>query len=269
MRPEGRLLAAFVIGRVHQKYALSYIKGGVAAVARWATERGVAHLGQEPVVVQALKVAAKRAVRVTVQKLPLSHQHLTAVVRLLSGWQPPELEFPAARDRALFLVGWSGMFRSSELVNLQWDEVHFFAGRGVALFVPVSKTDPGEGAWVFLAAAPRAARILCPVRALRTLQARTGGRGAVFPACLGAARPLSKRTVGPRLRKALERAGVPDSDLYAAHSLRRGGATHAARVGLSTRQIMTMGRWKSDSFRLYTYCNPDQLWQASKRVLQG
>ena len=51
MRPEGRLLAAFVIGRVHQKYALSYIKGGVAAVARWATERGVAHLGQEPVVV--------------------------------------------------------------------------------------------------------------------------------------------------------------------------------------------------------------------------
>jgi len=71
IRPDGRLLAAFVIGRVQQNFALTYIRSGVSAVTRWAQENGVPHLSQHPCVVQALKVANKRAIQVQVQKLQL------------------------------------------------------------------------------------------------------------------------------------------------------------------------------------------------------
>ena len=272
VRPAGRLLAAFVMGRVHQGFSFSTIDGDIAAVARWAFDLGSPDLAKDVWVKQARKVAAKRAVRPVVQKLPLSHEHLSLVARWLSGWRAsPQEAFLAVRDRALFVVGWAGMFRSSELVGLFWEEVHFFPGRGVALFIPSSKTDPGLGAWVFLAEAPAAVRALCPVRALRALQGLSGvsGTGVVFPTRDGASRALSKSTVGPRLRRALRAVGVRNASLFAAHSLRRGGATHAARVGMQIPQIQRMGRWRSDTVRLYTYCSPGQLWRESRRLLQA
>ena len=69
------------------------------------------------------------------------------------------------------------------------------------------------------------------MKVLRALQARTGGSGVVFPAFPGATRALSKHTMGPGLHKAMEQAGIPDTGLYAAHSLRRGGAAHAPGWG--------------------------------------
>ena len=95
----------------------------------------------------------------------------------------------------------------------------------------------------------------------------TGGEGYVFTGRQGPAEHLSKTTVGVRLQKALEVAGVKDWRLYAAHSLRRGGATHAAKVGLPLRMIQAMGRWKSDAVRVYLYCSPEQLFAASTRLL--
>ena len=125
----------------------------MSAMTRRSKENRVPHLIQHPCVVQALKAASKRSIQVPVQKLPLSHHQLASVVRLLSGWQPPALEFTAARDCAHSLVGWDSMLRSSELVAIQWEDLHFFPGQVVRLFVPASKNDPGEGAWVFLVSA--------------------------------------------------------------------------------------------------------------------
>jgi integrase len=70
-----------------------------------------------------------------------------------------------------------------------------------------------------------------------------------------------------RLKKALAKIGVPHPELYAAHSLRRGGATHAARIGVPMRLIQVMGRWKSDAVRLYMYASPEQILQQSRLLL--
>jgi integrase len=48
-------------------------------------------------------------------------------------------------------------------------------------------------------------------------------------------------------------------DLYAAHSLRRGGATWAVNHGVSVRQVMAMGRWKSNVVREYLYHAPKEM----------
>lgn len=263
--PSPHTLARFVLGRAVSGYKLSYIELGVSAVSRWGADQGMEGLSLDPVVVRALKVAGKLAVRGVVQKLPLSARQLLAAVKalpLVSGDA-----FIQARDEALFVVGWAGMFRSSELVGIQWEHVHFCTNGGVMVFIPQSKTDPGDGAWVFLSPGATSQIGVCPVRALQKLRALTGEQGFVFTGRRGSPKALSKTTVGPRLKKALAAAGVQDWELYAAHSLRRGGATHAAKVGLPLRMIKAMGRWKSDAVRVYLYCSPEQLFGASKALL--
>lgn len=167
------------------------------------------------------------------------------------------------------------MFRSSELVGIRWDHVSFTSKGGVLIYVPSSKTDQaGEGAWVFLAPCTDEQQ-LCPVQALLRLRAMyeeagvSVTDGAVFRPHLKAPRALSKTTVAVRVRKGLEAVGVADWQLYAAHSLRRGGATWAVRQGIPVRQVMVMGRWKSDVIREYLYCSVDAVMQASKQMQRG
>lgn len=260
-QPAAEVLARFVVGRAVHGYKLSTIESGVAAVARWGAECGVHGLMSDPMVKHALQVAAKLAVPGTVQKLPLNRQDLVTVLT----WLRDRGDFIGCRDAALFIVGWAGMFRCSELVAVDWRDVHF-VDRGVMIYVPHSKTDQaGEGAWVFLAESEGSPSITCPVRALRALQQLGKGEGPVFTGKLGGAR-LSKNTVGVRLKKALAAAGVPDSDLYAAHSLRRGGASYAVKAGVSVRMVQILGRWKSDVVREYLYASPSEAWDAAARL---
>jgi hypothetical protein len=205
--PAAATLARFILGRAVSGYKLSYIEVGVSAISRWGMEQGVGGLSAAPLVVRALKAAARLANRGLRQKLPLSHQQLAAILSSLPSHC--STNFMAARDAALFVVGWAGMFRCSELVAIQWQHVHFCSNGGVMIFVPTSKTDPGAGAWVFLAAGAARGLPFCPVRVLRTLRTITGVTGYVFTASvLSSSKPLStKTTVGVRLHKALEAAG--------------------------------------------------------------
>lgn len=52
------------------------------------------------------------------------------------------------------------------------------------------------------------------------------------------------------LKSALRFLGYNEND-YNTHSFRIGAATHAAKMGKSDDEIMTMGRWKSDSYKRY------------------
>jgi len=76
----------------------------------WAEDKGFLGLsGEALVIVRALKVAAKLAVRGVAQKLPLSVSQLRQVVKAL-----PKVTgdaFIRLRDEALFVVGWADMFR--------------------------------------------------------------------------------------------------------------------------------------------------------------
>jgi integrase len=220
----------------------------------------------EPEVQHALKVARRLAVHDERQKLPLADDDLVSVVDALL--ERKGGDFIAVRDSALFVVGWAGLLRSSELVGLDWEDVHFTTNDEVMLYLPKSKTDPGAGAWVFLGSG--CGGDIAPAGELRDLRLLAGGSAAVGPVFrpfVASSERLSKTTVGMRLKKALAAAGVPAADLYAAHSLRRGGATLAARSGVHTRLIHVMGRWKSDAVRAYLYTSPEQLFRASEQMM--
>jgi site-specific recombinase XerD len=267
LRPQAAAVAEFIACMVAANYMLSTIAVTMASLRRWARQQwqcGEVMEMQE--VQQALKVARRLAVQDTRHKLPLAADDLLAVLDSLQ--QTAGTQFTAIRDAAMFVIGWAGLLRSSEIVGLDWENVHFIASGEVMLYLPKSKTDPGAGASVFLGSGE--GREISPAAVLRQLQLTAGGAaatGPVFRTFRTAKKRLSKDTVGPRLKKALAIAGVAAAGMYAAHSLRRGGATHAASIGVHTRLIQVVGRWKSDAVREYLCTNPQQLFAASQRML--
>jgi len=148
----------------------------------------------------------------------------------------------ATRDRALFLVGFAGGLRCSELANLRVEDLVRHPG-GVTILLPASKTDQDrKGREVELARGRQPKntpeeRLLCPVRALDAWLGKANIRsGRVFRgvhargAVATSLRPASVRWI---LRQALLKAGL-DPDLvraYGAHSLRAGFVTTAYKNG--------------------------------------
>jgi len=151
------------------------------------------------------------------------------------------------RDRALVLVGFAGALRRSELVGLNVDDVGFETA-GIVLRLRRSKTNQ-EGELEEVAVLYGSDPQTCPVRALQAWLATAAiVDGPLFRAVDRAGRissgRLTARIVGERVKKIGARSGL-DPESYAAHSLRSGFATSAARANKSEAAIMRQGRWKS------------------------
>ena len=136
------------------------------------------------------------------------------------------------RDKALILIGFSGGFRRSELVNIFYDDIEFVT-EGVKILIKRSKTDQsGEGS---IKAIPYFDnQEFCPVIALKnyvSVKFRDEDEGRVFK--------ISDKSVALIIKKYAEKAGL-DSSRYAGHSLRSGFATTAAEFGAEERNIMAM-----------------------------
>ena len=139
------------------------------------------------------------------------------------------------RDKALILVGFSGGFRRSELVNLEYEDIEFVS-EGVKIFVKRSKTDQsGEG---MTKAIPYFNNEnFCPVKTLKTwVELINHKNSKIFN--------ISDKSVALIIKKYANYAGL-DSKKYAGHSLRSGFATSTAESGAEERNIMAMTGHKS------------------------
>lgn len=163
----------------------------------------------------------------------------------------------AVRDRALFLLGFSGALRRSELAAVRREDLTFRAD-GLRLLIPRSKGDQeGEGAEVGI---PRGANpATCPVRAVqRWLEASDCDAGPVFRKIRAegtimdeALHPSSIRYI---LRKRAAEAGleVGRSERLSPHGLRAGFVTEAYKAGARDEEIMGHTRHKdADTMRGY------------------
>ena len=136
------------------------------------------------------------------------------------------------RNKALILIGFSGGFRRSELVNIQKDDVEFVP-EGVKILIRRSKTDQtGEGN---VKAIPYFEnQEFCPVLALNEYinqKFENFNEGKIFK--------ISDKSVALIIKKYTNLAGL-DSSKYSGHSLRSGFATTAAEFGAEERNIMAM-----------------------------
>jgi len=139
------------------------------------------------------------------------------------------------RDKAILLIGFSGGFRRSELVDIDYEDLEFVR-EGLKIFIKKSKTDQsGEGT---IKAIPYFDNDnYCPVKTLKEwINEKKIKTGKIFS--------VSDKTIALIIKKYSSLAGL-DSNKYAGHSLRSGFATSAAEAGAEERSIMNMTGHKS------------------------
>ena len=174
---------------------------------------------------------------------------------------------------AAFCLAFAGFLRAGEFTysahNWEHDEEFhkwFLTRRSVNFYddyielsLPASKTDPfRQGVTLTIAATGDEA---CAVAALRRLFHD-------WPASLSA--PLfqiggsfTRQRLTETLRETLIAVGIDGH--YTGYFFRRGTATSVREAGLSEDEIQLLGRWKSDSYRLYIVTHPARILAASRR----
>ena len=166
-------------------------------------------------------------------KKPLLINDLKLLIKAID--ESKEKTIRKIRDKALVLIGFSGGFRRSELVDIEYEDIEFVE-EGVKIFVKRSKTDQsGEG---MTKAIPYFDNInFCPVKALNKWVVEAELKeGKIFN--------ISDKSVALIIKKYANYAGL-DAHRYAGHSLRSGFATSTAESGAEERNIMAMTGHKS------------------------
>ncbi len=161
-------------------------------------------------------------------KKPILINDLKLIIKALD--EGKEKEFKKIRNKSLILIGFSGGFRRSELVNLEYEDLEF-VNEGVKIFIKRSKTDQsGEGS---IKAIPYFDNSeYCPVIKLKDwINYNKITEGKVFN--------ISDKLVSLIIKKYALLAGL-DPNKYGGHSLRSGFATSAAAAGAEERNIMAM-----------------------------
>lgn len=162
------------------------------------------------------------------QAVPIGVPDLRAVCEVL-GEERIDL-----RDRALFLVGYFGAFRGSELVGLSIENVYTNRSK-LVIELKKSKTDQaGKGASVQI---PSRLDELCPVKALEEWQRSLRRReGSLFPGInrhgKAGLTPMTTRSLSRVMLKRLESAEINTAGI-SSHSLRAGYITDAIEGGMS------------------------------------
>ena len=160
-------------------------------------------------------------------KKPILINDLKLIVDVIDKDKNEENRF---KNKALMLVGFSGGFRRSELVAIDYEDLDFVP-EGVKIFVKRSKTDQsGEGMTKGIPYFSN--QNYCPVISLKNwLEKSEIKSGKIFD--------MSDKSVALTIKKYTGLAGL-DSDKYSGHSLRSGFATSTAELGAEERSIMAM-----------------------------
>jgi len=161
-------------------------------------------------------------------KKPLLINDLKLIINAID--QSNQSEKKKIRDKALILLGFSGGFRRSELVNINNDDVEF-VNEGVKIFIKRSKTDQsGEGMTKAIPYFEN--KLFCPVTNLKKwIEYSENYSNKIFD--------ISDKSVALIIKKYALLSGL-DADRYGGHSLRSGFATSTAESGAEERNIMAM-----------------------------
>ena len=178
-------------------------------------------------------------------KKPLLISNLKKVINVID--QQKNEEIKKLRDRSILLIGFSGGFRRSEIISLNYDDLNF-VNEGLKITLIKSKTDQfSEGSIKGLPYFKNSE--YCPVISIQNwLRISKIKSGALFRRFSKGSKisenRLTDQTVALIIKEYLELAGI-DSKNYSGHSLRSGFATSAAESGADERSIMAMTGHKS------------------------
>jgi len=211
----------------------STLKRRLASIAILHKTKGHYIDTKHPIIIENLMGIKRKNGNKQKGKKPILINDLKQIIEAI--YQSNEKNNKKIRDKALILIGFSGGFRRSELVNIEYEDIDFVS-EGIKIFIKKSKTDQsGEG---MIKAIPYFEnQKFCPVIAIKNwIELINLKSGKIFN--------ISDKNVALIIKKYANLAGL-DSEKYAGHSLRSGFATSAAESGAEERNIMTMTGHKS------------------------
>ena len=174
---------------------------------------------------------------------------------------------------SLILTGFFTMARKSNLmvtsgtdgaIPVKRGHIRYHSGMLVFYFV-WSKTNQFGARVHSVPVSPIHNSVLCPVLAYSNMlrQVPAPNDSLAFVTRVDQALvPVSYSRFQCFFRSCLAKIGLPASK-YSSHSMRRGGASHAFRVGVPGELIQLHGDWKSDAYKSYLEVSLNQRYQVA------
>ena len=200
---------------------------------------------KHPTIIENIMGIKRRKGSIQRSKKPLLINDLKEIINAIDEQKNKEIK--KIRDRSIILIGFSGGFRRSEIVSLDYDDLDFVP-EGLKITLRRSKTDQfGEGSLKGLPYFDN--QQYCPVASIQKwLNISKINSGPLFRRFSKGSKlsenRLTDQTVALLVKEYLQIAGI-DSKNYSGHSLRSGFATSAAESGAEERSIMAMTGHKS------------------------
>jgi site-specific recombinase XerD len=226
--PADPKIVSFYITQLSSTSKVSTLKRRLASISVIHKLKGHYIDIKHPLIIENLMGIKRKKGVFQKSKKPILINELKEIINIIN--ESEKNESKKARDKALILIGFSGGFRRSELVNIDFEDLEF-TKEGVKIFIKRSKTDQsGEG---MIKAIPYfKEKTFCPVTHFKNwLEISKVNKGFVFN--------ISDKMVAILIKKYLLAAGF-DPKKYSGHSLRSGFATTAASSGADEKSIMTM-----------------------------
>jgi site-specific recombinase XerD len=226
--PADPKIVSFYITHLSSNSKVSTLKRRLASISVIHKIKGHYIDIKHPLIIENLMGIQRKKGVFQKSKNPILINELKEIINVID--KAEKKEDKNARDKALILIGFSGGFRRSELVNIDFEDLEF-TKEGVKIFIKRSKTDQsGEG---MIKAIPYfKEKDFCPVIFLKNwIEISNINKGFIFD--------ISDKMVAILIKKYLSVAGF-DSKKYSGHSLRSGFATVAADYGADEKSIMTM-----------------------------
>ena len=226
--PSDPKTVSFYITQLSSNSKVSTLKRRLASISVIHKLRGYYIDIKHPLIIENLMGIQRKKGVFQKSKNPILINELREIINIIE--KNNKNEFKKNRDKALILVGFSGGFRRSELVNIELDDLEF-TKEGVKIFIKRSKTDQsGEG---MIKAIPYLKeKSFCPVTFLKQwIEISKIQKGLIFN--------ISDKMVALLLKRYLSEAGF-DPKKYSGHSLRSGFATVAADSGADEKSIMNI-----------------------------
>jgi len=200
---------------------------------------------KHPIIIENIMGIKRRKGSIQKGKKPLLINSLKILINVIDEYNKEDII--KLRDRSIILMGFSGGFRRSEIVSLNYDDLDFVT-EGLKINIKRSKTDQfGEGSLKGLPYFDN--KKYCPVLSLKNwIEISNINSGPLFRRFSKSSKLLENRlsdqTIALLIKKYLKLAGINNKD-YSGHSLRSGFATSAAESGVEERSIMAMTGHKS------------------------
>tara|TARA_B100000686_G_C16704097_1_gene925189 strand:+ start:170 stop:1117 length:948 start_codon:yes stop_codon:yes gene_type:complete len=169
------------------------------------------------------------------------------IKKMINSFGPAD-DIRSLRNKCLILIGFTGAFRRSELVNINFEDIENRI-EGLIIHISKSKTDQ-EGKRIHEVEIPRSENInYCPVKFYdKWIKASQINSGPIFRKINKSnniqEKRLSDRVVALIIKETMIKSSLEPNE-YAGHSLRSGFATQAARGGADEKSIMKTTGHKS------------------------